>query len=631
MAINSSAIYSTTKNRELLATYEGLAQAIPTADIKSHPEAIFESNNRAFIMNYMMDGIAESLAANDVSCPSDDSVIMECYDTDTDTVTYENMTMVDAHVHNLEQLLENSLADGKKPAADLRNLNELTPLDAFIPISIIRSYLPLSGKELVPYVVPQSQFVRMKELRKYIVTKDGNSYLRPDVYNNMDAVREIIAAGKGRPVTNDWFPMGEEVSDGTVDDGGTEGATTTPTAEQYMDSEGVLRKIPTNPIRMNAFDLLEASGGNRNIGEYLSPDVYINAARGVVTTKDGATKCVEVGNLNIYYDLASYTPQRSISATITYEVHEEGKEPEKFVDKIYGDYDDEKATFDVVSSMGYTTQVQFGGNLSNKNNAEYIMFKNDFKTYQHVIPDGIRSNFPITYEDVDLYKRTANIDIVANAVNEMNEIFTNLEDSSVIAKFDLCWNAYLDKTDHQCYRFEGKKVTWKKEVDFDLSAANRFFKLFELIQDDMQFSLENVIADIRTVCGNENFKIRLGCHPNIARLFVGEHHDWKIQPGMAIADNIRVDYNMGIYTANGNTARLVSTQKFKEEDGIRILVYPTNEENFMTWKHFKRALYFDKNHHISEMPNNPNIMGVATFYTHAYIPFQVKLVPKNYK
>lgn len=619
----SAAMYSTTKNKDLVAAYEGLVQSLSgLVDIKSNPSAVFESEYRELIKNYVMDGVAESLAANEVTCANDNTIVMETYGAAEDSPsTYESMTLTEGHIHNMEQMLENSLIDGKTPAANLRSLNELTPLDAFIPILIKRSYLPLCGRELVPYIVPQTSFVRMKELRKWIVTKDGKQYLRPDVYNNMDAVRDIIAAGKGRPVTSKWYPEGEEVAGGDPE---------TLEATQYVDDENVVRTIPTDNLQMKDFDLLEASDGNRNLGDALSPDVYINAARGIVTLKDGTKKCVEVSDLNIYYDLASYTPQRSISAIIKYEVHEENKEPEVFEDKIYGEYDDEKCSFDLVSLGGFTKQVQFGGNLSNKNNSEYIMFKNNFKTYQHVIPDGIRSNFPITYEDTKMYKDTANIDIVANAVNEMNEIFINLEDSSVIAKFDLSYKAYLDRMDHGCYRFEGRKITWQKEVNFDLGAA-RFFKKYELIQDDMQFALENVIREIRTVCGNENFKIRLGCHPNIASLFVGENHDWKIQPGTAVAENIRVDYNMGIYTANGSTMRLVATQKFKEEDGIRIFAFPSNEENFMTWKHFKRALYFDKNHHIAEMPNNPNIMGVATFYTHAYIPFQVKLIPKNYR
>ena len=88
---------------------------------------------------------------------------------------------------------------------------------------------------------------------------------------------------------------------------------------------------------------------------------------------------------------------------------------------------------------------------------------------------------------------------------------------------------------------------------------------------------------------------------------------------------------MGIFTAQGDSVKLVSTKKITEDTGIHVFVYPVNEENYQTWKHFKRGLYFDRNHHVKEMPNNPNIMGVAMFESHAYIPFQTRLIPKNYK
>ena len=82
-----------------------------------------------------------------------------------------------------------------------------------------------------------------------------------------------------------------------------------------------------------------------------------------------------------------------------------------------------------------------------------------------------------------------------------------------------------------------------------------------------------------------------------------------------------------ITTQDGNALRILTSMKFKEEDGIRGLVFPVNEHNFLTWKHFKRALYFDRDHRIQQMPNNPNIMCVATFKTQSYVPagFRIKI------
>lgn len=611
-----NAMYSTPQTKELVHAMEGLTAHLSSiVDIKTNPTAIYNQDYLPLIESYVTSGVEDQLAQSlDLGNGNNSLIYMEGLTDDEDEVATP-MEGVQAHMHNISQLLENSLAEGRVASANQTSLNEITPLDAFIPLMILRSYLPLCGKDLIPYVVPKMSYVRFKEIQKWIVTKDNTKYRRPDVYNDMDAVSEIIASGKGRKVSDLWYPLGEEAGDGV-----TEGVYT---------EDSVTRVIPTEGLRMAPFDLLDASGGNRNLGDALSHDVYIDAAKGIVTASDGKQYTVEVSGLNGYYDVTSYAPQRSIGVPVEYVVHFEDGTEEKFTDNLFGTYDAEAATFELVSSRGFTKQIKFGGNLSNKNNTEYVSFSNSFKTYQHTIPEGIRSNFPISYEDTLLYRETANIDIVANAVNEMNEIFINLEDSSIIAEFDRCYKIFKDKKDHNCLRFNGKAVAWEKEIDCELDAG-RFFKRNEYIQDELQYAISRTIADIRNVCGNEPFKVHIGCHPNIASLFVGDNISWKVQPGVAIADQIRADYNMGIYTAQGDTMRVVSTMKFKESDGIRIFVQPVNEENFVTWKHFKRALFFDKNHRVAEMPNNPNIMGVATFYTHPYIPFQVKIIPKNY-
>ena len=609
-----AAMYSNPNNKELVHAMEGLARHLAGyADLTHNPSAIYNQDLTPMITSYITEGLREQISSS-LDLGDNSVVYMESL-TEQENEAATPMETVDAHMHNITQLLENSIAEGRVAGANQRNMNELTPLDAFIPLLIVRSYLPLCGKDLIPYVVPAMSFVRLKEVQKWIVTKDNKKYRRPDVYNDMEAVSTIIASGKGRAVSGSWYPIGEAVgADGTAD---------------YTE-DSVGRMIPKDGVRLTDFDLLEASGGNRNLGDSLSHDVYIDAARAVVTNKAGEEVVVEVSELKGYYDVTSYAPQRAIGVKVKYVYHPETGEDEVFEDYLFGQYNAEAATFEIVSSRGITKQVKFGGNLSNKNNVEYISFSNDFATYQHVIPEGIRSNFPITYEDTLMYRETSNMDIVANGINEMTEIFINLEDSSIISEFDRCYSIFKDKTDHNCFRFSGKAVAWEKEVDCEVDAG-RFFKRNEYIQDELQYALSRTIADIRNVTTNEPFKIHIGCHPNIASLFVGDNVSWKVTPGQTIADNIRADYNMGLYTAQGDTMRVVSTMKFKEEDGIRIFVQPVNEENFQTWKHFKRSMFFDKNHHVQEMPNNPNVMGVATFYTHPYIPFQVKIIPKNYR
>jgi hypothetical protein len=152
-------------------------------------------------------------------------------------------------------------------------------------------------------------------------------------------------------------------------------------------------------------------------------------------------------------------------------------------------------------------------------------------------------------------------------------------------------------------------------------------KRSEYAQDKISHELNGIIREIRSTCRNEPFRLVAYCHPNIASLFVGDNIDWTVKNGDTIMGGIRSDYNMGITTQDGNALRIITSLKFKEEDGLRGLGFPVNEQNFLTWKHFKRALYFDRDHRVREMPNNPNIMCVATFHTQSYVPlsFQLKI------
>ena len=87
---------------------------------------------------------------------------------------------------------------------------------------------------------------------------------------------------------------------------------------------------------------------------------------------------------------------------------------------------------------------------------------------------------------------------------------------------------------------------------------------------------------------------------------------------------------MGIYTSAGQALRLVSSLKFAREDGVRFIVLPVNEENFLSWKHFKYSMYFDRDHRIAEMLQVPNVLAISRFYTHPYIPRQGKLKIVDY-
>lgn len=619
-------LYTRETPRELVQSMESfLAKLQDVSNPLRNPDELYSPEMTPIVTSYMM----ESFQNNNYMVPLSESyneyetVCLESM-TDDEHEVAEAVSMPELHRHNITQLLENSASEMRVANANMRNIGELTPFDAFLPFIIVRSYAALVAKDLIPYVVPTQHFIRIKEQYKYIVTKDNKRYLRPDVYNNYEDTLEILASAKGKRVTDAWYPEATEV-DATTGN------------PDWVDNSDAANpkgyKFSTDPFKVEQFDLLAESGGSREIGDALDINICIEGARALVTNSNGNTQMVEVTGLQGYMDTTSISPKQQMSARVKFPIKNDDGTIEGYIeDTIMGIYDVSNNRIDLSSLHGTVKQVQFGGNLSNKNNTEYISFQNEFESYQHPIPEGFRSNMPITLEDMRLYQETADIGIVAHGINEMTEMFANLEDSSAVATIDKKAVAFENQVHHPFIHFQKGPVSVYREVDVAYEQNNPFMKRTEFIQDKISSEIRNMIADIRNTCQNEPFRIVLYAHPNVASLFVGNNVDWKITAGnTAVADGIRSDYNMGIYTQSGDSMRLISSVKFRESDGVAGLVYPVNEQNFLTWKHFKRAIYFDRDHKINNMPNNPNLMGVATFHTHDYIPFRFRLAIKNYR
>lgn len=550
-------------------------------------------------------------------------VFLESMTEDEDEVS-EAVGMGDLHRRNIKQLLENSASAMRTAPGNQRNLSELTPYDAFLPFAIIRTYLPLVGKDLVPYIVPKQHFIRIKQQYKYIVTKDNRRFLEPYVYSNYDDTLSILDSAKGARITDTWFP--EEIAE---KQSSTVGADFTEIIEGV---ETGFKFKKDGVFKVEDVDLLGESGGQREIGDQLDIDICIDAARAMVTNSEGQSYMVTVENIQGYLDVSAISPKNQIGAKVRFPVKDSHDNIERYVeDQIMATYDPNTNRVNAVSLHGFVKQVRFGGHLSNANNMEYLSFHDEYDSWEHPIPEGYRSNMPITVESMRLYNETANIDIIAWGINRMTEMFSNLEDTSIVANIAKTTEKWVGVDDHPFEQFQKGRVFITRTVDVTYEQNNPFMKRASFVQDRIAAELNATIRDMRNTCQNEPFRLVAYCHPNIASLFVGDNVNWTVKLGDSIMSGVRSDYNMGITTQDGNALRIITSMKFREEDGIRGLVFPVNEHNFLTWKHFKRALYFDRDHRIQQMPNNPNIMCVATFKTQDYVPMGFRIKIKGYQ
>lgn len=619
----------TPENRQLIAQVESLATALSQyVDIHKTPASIFDKDMEDTVIEHCMTMVQPHLDkfahSYEGSGHEKEYVFLESLTGDENEEPMA-IPMEESHQQNLRQLMENSFASTRQSNPNQRNLNEFTPFDAYLPFVIIRSYLPMVANQVFPYIVPAKDFIRIKENRRYIVTKDNQRLLRPDVYTDMPKVRSILESARGRRVTEEFYPIGEHVDITNPND------PEEMLKYDYIGTDGECYKIPENGVKLTDFDLLGESGGISQYGDALDINIHISGLRGVVTDSLGKDHVVNVSGVEIYPDITSISPQRSIYYVVRYPVQRDDGTLETFVeDRIYGDYNARESSFNVSSLTGVTRQVQFGGNLSNKTNTEWLSFDKDTRYVQHPIAEGYSGNVPITDEDRELYRKSGEEDIITNAVNEFTEIFTQLEDTSCFIYANDKFNTYKDMgANHGFEHFEKGPVVFLKSVNVKYDTS-KLLKQSEYVQDRVQAAITSMIRRMRDTCANEPFRLVATSHPNIATLFVGQNVDWKITPGGGTADGIREDYNMGIYLNNGDSFRLVTSQKFPEADGIRFYLYPVNEQNFMTWKHFKLNMWFSNQYQIKEMLGIPNIRCVSRFETKSYTPLQGQLLIYGY-
>lgn len=587
-------------------------------NLKRNSAAMFDPAIADMVVNtamQIMDTALESAGYDD-----NETQVMEAFDVSDDRMgtVFRTVSVADAHRENMQQLLENSMGEARTVANQF-NLNQLTPFDGFLPFTIVRSYLPLIGKDIMPTQTPPMPFVRIKQEYKYIVTKTGERYLRPDIYSDIENGMKVLNSAKGRRVTDEWYPLGTEVAESD--------STTVPD----ITTEDGKKYVLPNTCNIENLDILAESGGLQNVGDDLDINICVNGIRAIVTNAAGQSMVVEQTGFEAYPDLTSISPQRSIAFTVKLPVKNDAGEVESYVyDKVFGDYNAYTKTINLVSLRGYVRQVQFDGNLSNKNNTEYLSFTSEFGVTQHSIPEGINSNVPITQEDLQLYNETQSTDLVAYSINEMNEIFTNLEDIEIIGKMDKEYKRWEGVDEHNFEHMKGK-VVFTTTVDLSGTGRTLGLKRNEYVQDEINYKIGSFIATMRNTLANEPFRLVAMAHPNIARLFVGNNVDWKITPGTQGIDGIRSDYRMGIYTSGGDSFKLVSSQKIQESDGIRFLLFPVNEQNFLSWKHFKHSMFFSRDYHHPAMQLVPNVRGTSRFYTHSYTPLQAKMFIVNYE
>ena len=138
----------------------------------------------------------------------------------------------------------------------------------------------------------------------------------------------------------------------------------------------------------------------------------------------------------------------------------------------------------------------------------------------------------------------------------------------------------------------------------------------------MKFRFNRLLSKLKTKLLTTDMMFVAYGHPNNIEL-LNAAVDWKFDEGSKIG-GVTLDYKFGVITESGTRIHVVSTLKVPEDEGIRIVGYPTTDEQ-ITFKHFKYSFNIENMYRNPLTPLVPNIMGTHRYLTESLLPIQGQL------
>ena len=303
-------------------------------------------------------------------------------------------------------------------------VTEATRTGTLLPIKavdfpvLIKQQLKLASKDIIQTEVTKSPIIKKHIEQTYVVDPTSKKRWKYPQCFFTDEFKEIYKAGKGLPIN--------------------------PT--------GTLKTLP-----IYEFDVLDTTftpGATAN--DELSLNLFIEKVQATVS---GTT-----------YDIVLPQPMRVnlsdgtwLGGKIETEVEDTShvKHPVKDIISGFVDYSTRKVTLN--NAAGVITGVYISGTVSNERNERAVTFDYAREEREWKIEDGMRVDVPYSLEELEDVKALMDIDLYKKTYNNIADILTQMEDSTVLSwlddqfkKYDgveldpLQWNSFITKDIFDC-------------------------------------------------------------------------------------------------------------------------------------------------------------------------------------
>lgn len=467
----------------------------------------------------------------------------------------------------LDQLFENTKDE---IITENYGVGQMSPIVGYTLPILKKNYIECHGKDIVMTEVPSKPVIKIAFERKFLKDKAGKKYYIPEIFYD-ESYKEVSEKAKGKKVSDKWYPE-------------------------------------TGTLPMQDLAIMNESGGTLETRDQLAHDFCIQAIK------------MEVDGKEVIKNGLDIKPDYSSNNNITYRCKHVKESGDVVEEVLTGTVDYYHGTITVATSGSLIKQVQFGGHLSNQNNNETIELDRERETVTWHIGEGERINTALTIEKIKDMKALLGIDVTPEAIADMSSTLTQFEDAHIMSYLKNSLDIWKDKTDLP-FGYTGGFV---ETATFNcVPGSTLAVTQSEYIESELKFRFNRLLSELKDKLKTTDLMFVVYGHPTIIELF-NASVDWKFDEGSKVGGLV-LDYKFGVVTESGTRIHVVSSLKVPKEAGIRIVAYPTTDEQ-LTFKHFKYSFNIENMYRNPLTPLTPNIMGTHRYLTESLLPVQGQML-----
>ena len=467
----------------------------------------------------------------------------------------------------LDQLFENTKDE---IITENYGVGQMSPIVGYTLPILKKNYIECHGKDIVMTEVPSKPVIKIAFERKFLKDKAGKKYYIPEIFYD-ESYKEVSEKAKGKKVSDKWYPE-------------------------------------SGNLPMQDLPIMNESGGTLETRDQLAHDFCIQAIKMQVDGKEVIKNGLDI------------KPDYSSNNNITYRCKHVKDDGTVLEEVLTGTVDYYHGTITVATSGSLIKQVQFGGHLSNQNNNETIELDRERETVTWHIGEGERINTALTIEKIKDMKALLGIDVTPEAISDMSSTLTQFEDAHIMSYLKNSLDIWKDKTDLP-FGYDGGFV---ETATFNcVPGSTLAVTQSEYIESELKFRFNRLLSELKDKLKTTDLMFVVYGHPTIIELF-NASVDWKFDEGSKVGGLV-LDYKFGVVTESGTRIHVVSSLKVPKEAGIRIVAYPTTDEQ-LTFKHFKYSFNIENMYRNPLTPLTPNIMGTHRYLTESLLPVQGQMI-----